>query len=148
MNYIGLDIGTTGAKALLVDEKGTVLGKGYEGYGLISEGCCVEQRAQDWAECGASAIRQAIRGRGALNVAAISLSTQGASTVAMDIDDRPIGNALTWMDTRATAEAAKLAQCLGDDYIYKNTGWRISPALDAAKIMYMKRSIYTILPLF
>lgn len=140
MNYIGLDIGTTGAKALLVDEQGTVLGKGYEGYDLISDGCCVEQRAEDWSACGATAIRQAIQGQNVTGIAAISLSTQGASTVAMDARNRPIGNALTWMDTRAAAQAAELAQCLGDDYIYKNTGWRVSPALDAAKIMYMRRS--------
>ena len=140
MNYIGLDIGTTGAKALLVNEKGTVLGKGYAGYGLISDGCYVEQPSEDWVECGARAIQVAINGQDVSGIAAISLSTQGASTVAMDAQNRPIGNALTWMDTRATAEASELAQCLGDDYIYKNTGWRVSPALDAAKIMYMKRS--------
>lgn len=140
MNYIGLDIGTTGAKALLVDEKGAVLGKGYAGYELISDGCCVEQRAEDWSACGACAVLQAVQGQDVASIAAISLSTQGASTVAMDANNRPLGNALTWMDTRAAAEAAELAQHLGDDYIYKNTGWRVSPALDAAKIMYMKRA--------
>ncbi len=140
MKFIGLDIGTTGAKALLVDEKGTVLGKGYAGYRLISKGCCIEQRPDDWTECGAAAIRQAIEGHDASSIIAISLSTQGASTVAIDAHNRPIGNALTWMDARSKAEASKLADCLGNDYVYRNTGWRMSPSLDAAKIMYMKHT--------
>ena len=140
MSYIGLDVGTTGAKALWVDEKGAVLGKGYAGYRLISEGCRIEQCVDDWVECGAAAIRQAIGGRNPSGIAAISLSTQGASTVAVDASGRPLGNALTWMDTRATAEAEELTRVLGEAYIYHTTGWRINPALDAAKIMHMKRS--------
>lgn len=140
MKFIGLDIGTTGAKALMVDENGAVLGKGYSGYRLISEDCRMEQRPDDWTECGAAAIRQAIEGQDASSIAAISLSTQGASTAAIDANNRPIGNALTWMDTRAKDEASALAHRLGEDYVYRNTGWRISPSLDAAKIMYMKRN--------
>ncbi len=140
MLYIGLDIGTTGAKALLVDEKGTALDRGYAGYSLISDGARVEQRADDWTECGANAIRQVLLNRDASQIAAVALSTQGASTVAVDAANRPIGNALTWMDTRAAQEAKELGAALGDEYIYRSTGWRINPALDAAKIMYMKRS--------
>ena len=140
MNFIGLDIGTTGAKALLVDARGRVLGKGYAGYALHSDGARVEQRAGDWAECGAAAVRQALAGHDARQVAAVALSTQGASTVAVDAAMRPLGPALTWMDTRAVDEAAALEAALGGDYIYRNTGWRVSPSLDAAKIMHMKRT--------
>jgi len=140
MEFIGLDIGTTGAKALLADERGRVLGKGYAGYGLISDGPRIEQRAGDWIEGGAKAVRQALEGRDPSRVAAVAVSAQGASTAAFDAGGRPIGNAITWMDARAGAEAAELADALGSEYIYRNTGWRINPALDAAKILYMKRS--------
>jgi hypothetical protein len=63
MYFIGLDIGTTGAKAVLTDEKGNIAGKGYRGYPLISDGCKIEQRAQDWTTCGAAAIKDALDGR-------------------------------------------------------------------------------------
>lgn len=139
MLFIGLDIGTTGAKALLVDEKGVVHGKGYTGYGLVSNGCRVEQNADDWVKCGAKSIEKALTGINTKDIAAVSLSTQGASTVAVDAHNRPVGNAITWMDSRATAEAKALEKEPGDKYIYQNTGWRVSPSLDAAKIMYMKR---------
>ena len=140
MLFLGLDIGTTGAKALLVDGSGSIRGKGYRGYPLVAEGERVEQGADDWTACGALAIREALGGNDPKEVAALSLSTQGASTVAVDRDYRPIGNALTWMDTRAMEEAEALRRELGDEYVYRSTGWRINPSLDAAKILHMKRS--------
>ncbi|HOF95241.1 MAG TPA: FGGY family carbohydrate kinase, partial [Clostridia bacterium] len=139
MYFLGVDIGTTGAKALLTDEKGAVLGKGHETYRLVSKGSNVEQNADDWIKGSITAIRQAIQNVDSSSVAAISLSAQGASTVALDSQNRPLGNALTWMDMRASAEANELAEALGEDYIYSSTGWRINAALDAAKIMHMKR---------
>ncbi len=140
MNYLGIDIGTTGAKALVVSNEGVVLGSGYSGYQLIADGCKIEQQADDWTTCGMQAVREAIAGLDSSSIAAISLSTQGASTVAIDAQKRPIGNAWTWMDTRSTAQAAALEERLGNQYIYHSTGWRISPAFDAAKIMCMKQN--------
>ena len=140
MYYLGLDVGTTGTKALLVDSAGTVLGKGYAGYELISNGCCVEQRPDDWIKSSVTAIRQAIVEYDPKSVSAISLSTQGASMVAIDSKNQPLGNAWTWMDTRSKNEANELKLLLGEEYIYRNTGWPISPSLDACKILRMKRS--------
>lgn len=139
MLFLGLDIGTTGAKALLIDENGAVHGNGYTGYGLVSNGCLVEQNADDWINCGAKSINKALEGNNIKDIAAVSLSTQGASTVAVDRHNRYIGNAITWMDSRAISEAKTLEKEPGDQYIYQNTGWRINPSLDAAKIMYMKQ---------
>lgn len=139
MLFLGLDIGTTGAKALVIDENGAIHGKGYTGYRLISDGCRIEQNADDWIQCGAQAMKQALNGNDEAHITAVSLSTQGASTVAVDADNKPIGNAFTWMDTRATEETTILRKELGDQYFYRTTGWRLSPSLDAAKIMHMKR---------
>jgi len=140
MQFIGLDIGTTGAKALLVDVVGNILNKCYVGYRLFSDGRNVEQSPNDWIGCGSKAIRDLLEGRDPSKIKALSLSTQGASTVAIDSQNNPIGNAVTWMDSRAISEANELVTLLGADYIYRNTGWQVSPSLDAAKILNMKRS--------
>jgi sugar (pentulose or hexulose) kinase len=140
MMYLGLDIGTTGVKALLVNEEGKILGKGYAGYQLYTNGSHVEQDPLDWFNKSGQAIRQAIEGFDANHISALSLSTQGSSLVAIDQENIPIGMALTWMDSRASNEASEIENVLGDKYIYKKTGWRINPTLDCSKIMYMKRS--------
>ena len=135
---IGIDVGTTCTKALLVNEQGQVIGQGSESYELISKGSCIEQRAEDWTRAVAAAVRQAVSGAEESRVVAISFSTQGGSTVALDRAGRFIGNAWTWMDSRSQQEAQEVGCRVGGEYVYRTTGWRISPALDAAKIRRMK----------
>lgn len=141
MYIIGLDIGTTGTKALLVDSAdGSVAGRGYCGYSLITEGDRVEQDATDWIKASRFAIQEAIRENEAKPVSAISISSQGASMAIVDESGTPIGNAITWMDSRARAEATELAQLLGNAYVYHMSGWRIFPTLDAAKILHLRHA--------
>lgn len=141
MYIIGLDIGTTGTKALLVDStNGFVAGKGYCGYSLITQGDHVEQDATDWIRASRFAIQEAMRNNTDKPVSAISISSQGASMAIVDENGSPVGNAITWMDSRARAEAAELEQMLGNAYVYHMSGWRILPTLDAAKILHLRRA--------
>lgn len=139
MYVIGLDIGTTCTKALAVDDRGQVAAAGSSGYELFSRGGCVKQRAEDWILASVKAVREAVKRIPAHEVAGLSVSAQGGSTVAVDDRGNFIGNSITWMDTRAQKEADEIEEELGGEYIYHTSGWKINPALDAAKIRYMKR---------
>ena len=137
---IGMDIGTTCAKALAVAPDGSILCESSRGYKIISAGSHVEQNPQDWIDA-AKQIFGEITGRlRDMRPVALSFSTQGGTTAAVDADGGFIGNALTWMDSRAAAEADEIAEELGGDYIYHTSGWRINPALDPSKIRHMKRA--------
>lgn len=139
MQYVlGIDIGTTCTKAVVLDETGSICGQGSQGYPLISSGNCIEQRAEDWITAAQSAIRQATAEIDPHALRGISCSTQGGSTVAVDGNGNFIGNAWTWMDRRSTIQADAVAQQVGYENIYHITGSRISPALDAAKLRNMK----------
>ena len=140
MYVIGLDIGTTCTKALVADEQGRVAAVGSSGYELISKGSHVEQRAEDWITASIKAVREAVSGISPDQVAGLSMSTQGGSTVAIDGKGDFIGNSLTWMDARAQREAEEIEEELGADYIYHTSGWKINPALDAAKLRHMKQN--------
>ncbi len=139
MYVLGIDIGTTLTKVLVLKKNGEVVSSGSQGYQLISSGNHIEQRAEDWTEAVVTATRKAMENIDGSKVKAISLSTQGASCVAMDKYNNTIGNALTWMDKRAMNEVAELEEKLSAEYIYATTGWKPNPTLDAAKIMHMKR---------
>lgn len=141
---IGLDIGTTCTKAIVIDESGNIIGQGSRGYDLIPlPNGGVEQKAEDWITASAAAIQAAVADMASdYSVAAISCSTQGGSTVAVDRNGCFIGNAWTWMDKRSTAQAERIGDLLGRDYIYRTTGSRIGPALDAAKLRNMIRDPY------
>ena len=139
MFVLGIDVGTTLTKVLVLTKSGEVVSSGSKGYKLISSGNHIEQRAEDWTEAVVTATREALENIDGDKVQGISLSTQGASSVAMDKDNNTIGNALTWMDSRAMDEVAELEEKLSAEYIYATTGWKPSPTLDAAKIMHMKK---------
>lgn len=142
MLIIGMDVGTTGTKAIVINEKGNILGTGYKGYPLITKkGDVVEQDAALWYSSACFSVKQALIGLDIQDVCALSISTQGASSLLVDDDFNPLINAITWMDGRAVKEKDDIADSLGDDYVYKKTGWKTHPSLDACKLLWIKRNM-------
>lgn len=141
MLCLGLDVGTTGAKAAVIDGEGRVLGRGYREYELIFPGeGRVEQDALDWWRASVGAVREALSSLpDPASVGALSLSTQGATLVPVDGKGDPLRLALTWMDVRAAREAEELAEAVGSEAVYRRSGWQANAALDAAKILWLKR---------
>ena len=142
MKYVlGIDVGTTGTKALLIDEKGNVVSRAYKGYELIADkGGVVEQRAQDWWDAVVYATKKATEEiSDKAQIAALSLSTQGGSSLLVDKDNNPLGNSLTWMDSRSEHEKEELAKVFGYEGIYRKTGWPLNSTLDASKLLWHKK---------
>lgn len=140
MLVIGLDVGTTGTKAVVVDRYGNTVGSGYREYGLHSEGGRVTQSADDWWDSAVYAIRTAVKEVNPEEIAAISLSTQGASMLCATKDGDPLSDVITWMDTRSADEAEALSAAIGKENIYRKSGWLPSPVLDAAKLLWIKKN--------
>jgi len=100
---LGLDLGTSAVKALLVGDDGAVLATG-------RAPCAVDTPAAGWAEAtpGAwlTAARDAVAQVGAPEVEAIGLAGQMHGVVLCDPAGEPVRPAILWPDTRAVAEAA------------------------------------------
>ncbi|MBT3318880.1 MAG: hypothetical protein HN948_05615 [Clostridia bacterium] len=142
MKYVlGIDVGTTGTKTLLIRRDGEVVGSGYQGYELITDkGGIVEQDAQAWWKAVVFATKTAIKDLpDKSQIVALSLSTQGGSSLLVDKNNTPLGNSLTWMDSRAEPEKEEIAQAFGYDGIYKKTGWPLHSTLDASKLLWHKK---------
>jgi len=138
MFVIGLDVGTTGTKAILFDKTGKIHGQGYLEYDLnVRPGGYVEQSAKDWKKAIVHAVRTACRDVAPESVAAIGLSTQGSSLAVCDSVSEA-DNVITWMDGRAVAEAETLATAFGPDGMYRKSGWPSAPGGDASKILWLK----------
>ena len=144
MLFLGIDAGTTGTKALVLDAQGRTLGKGYQEYELFpSAGGRVEQRAEDWWNAVVYAVSPAVSylsSEQKKKIVSLSLSTQGASMLAVDKDFVPLGPVITWMDNRASKEADWLEQQVGGETIYRKSGWGLGPDFDAAKILWINRN--------
>jgi xylulokinase len=140
---IGIDLGTTGCRAVVYDDQGTCLGDSYREYGLITHSASViEQDAAMWWELACGVVREAIArsdvDRNA--VRALAVSSQGIAFVLIDEIGRPLGNAISWLDTRAGDESVLILERYPADRLFAITGKRASPAYVLPKLLWLRRN--------
>ncbi|WP_432842169.1 xylulokinase [Dactylosporangium sp. CA-092794] len=107
---VGLDLGTTGAKAVVVDTAdGAAVARGYRAYpSATTHPGWHEQDPADWWTASAGALRDALAAVPAGAVAGIGLSGHMHALALFDAADKPVRPAMTWADRRAEAEVARL----------------------------------------
>ncbi len=140
---IGIDVGTTGTKALLFTEDGTPLAHAYRGYPLSTPKVGYsEQDAKAWWTAVVETVREICNGREVGDkVAAISLSTQGGTLVPVDAHGEPLRPAIVWNDARAVEQKAAYLREVGDDAsMYQKTGWSLGTNLLPLEIRWLKEN--------
>jgi sugar (pentulose or hexulose) kinase len=137
---IGIDIGTTGTKAILIDDSGSVIAEAYKGYSLQSDNPgYAEQDAEDWWDAAVYTVRYCIKDiSNKHDIKAVALSSQGGSMVPVDEKGKPISKAVIWMDRRGKKQTEELLEGKPDDFYYKKTGWRLSNCLNLIQIKWLK----------
>ena len=140
--YLAIDLGTTGCRSILFDEKLCQLAASYEEYGLITpREKWTEQDAELWWELTLRTSEKAISKAGisAKEIKGISISSQGITVVPIDRELKPLCNAINWLDVRAEEEATEFEKDFGKDKIFKLTGKNIDPAYTLPKLMWWKK---------
>lgn len=136
---LGIDIGTTGTKSMVVDTCGRILSSAYKGYILHNDRPdWVEQEAEDWWEAVVYTVRECtenpdIRG----SIRAISLSSQGGSMVPVDEAGIPVRRAISWMDKRGEEQRATLTSKKAGSYFYHTTGAALTSGGNLIQIQWM-----------
>ena len=131
----GLDLGTTGAKAVLVDAAtGATVARAHRDYpsdtGTAGRH---EQNPDDWWTAAAATLREVLVRFPAGAVAAVGLSGHMHAVALIDDHDRPVRPALTWADRRATAEVRRLRGSLMGEL----TGNPVVEAFSAPKLAWL-----------
>ncbi len=137
--WLGLDVGTSSTKGLLVDDRGVVLGRGHATYSTVfAPGGCAEQRPQDYLD----AVRRAIVecGAAAGPIAGIGIVGQTPTLVLVDADGAAVRPALTWQDSRAGDEARELADELGPAERLFGTDLPWAATYPPAKLLWLSRN--------
>lgn len=138
---IAVDIGTTSLRTTLYDAEGRAMPAEQR---LNPPTYCddgrVEQEAHSWLSLLPTLLRaSAARAEDAgLTVAAISLTAQRSSVIAVDREGDPLAPAIMWQDRRTTALAAELASA--NAAVHAATGIQISPVFSALKMLWIRRS--------
>ena len=140
---LGIDVGTTGTKTLLFSTDGQLLGHAYRGYEMYNPQVGYsEQNAEDWWNAVCETVREVCAdpeiGKA---VAAISLSLQGGTMVAVDKDMKPVRPAMVWNDGRGGPQTEAFIREFGDaDLMYQKTGWRLSKSMLATESRWMREN--------
>jgi sugar (pentulose or hexulose) kinase len=139
--YLGIDVGTTGTKAMVVDTAGSAHGRGHATYELRSPrpGQYV-QDATEWQHGVTRAVRGACDGIATDRIVAAAVSAQGGTLVAVDEHNVPLTMARSWLDRRATRSAATFERVFGGAELYRRTGWPIAPNNTAAQLLDLAHS--------
>ena len=136
MALVGLDVGTTGVKAVAISADGEVLARAEEALPLSSpRPGWAEQDPEDWWRASEAALAAV----GAERADAIGLSGQMHGLVALDAADRVIRPAILWNDQRTAAECAEIEDRIGLERLIRLTGNRALTGFTAPKLLWLRR---------
>ncbi len=135
---VGIDVGTSGVKALAIDHDGGVLAGAERGYPLSTpRPGWAEQDPEDWwqATCVVLAeLRDAVG-----PPAGIGLSGQMHGLVTLDDHGQVLRPAILWNDQRTAEECAEIERTIGLDRLIGLTGNRALPGFTAPKLLWLRR---------
>ena len=145
MSLLGLDIGTTGCKAMVFAADGRVLGEARREY-------AIQTPHPNWAEQDAELVwalawqclREAIAAAPADPPVALALSCQGEAVIPVDAAGQALRPAILGMDTRTTAENAWLIETFGADELFHRTGMPVHTINTLPKLLWLQRHEPTI----
>ena len=136
--YIGIDLGTSGVKLLLMDREGNILRKVTKEYGIsFPNPGWSEQDPRDWYNSSLSGIRELLDGMDPSSVNGIGIGGQMHGLVILDENDEVIRPAILWNDGRTVLETQYLNNTVGEDKIAEWTGNITFAGFTAPKILWV-----------
>lgn len=112
---IGIDLGTSAVKVIMMDRQGNVIAQQSKSYSLIEErDGFVEQNPEDWVEQTKQALQQLVLANDNIRVSGISFSGQMHGLVMLNEQGDPIRNAILWNDTRTTEQCHRIRKAFGE----------------------------------
>jgi xylulokinase len=133
---VGLDVGTTGVKAIAVEPDGKVVAHAERSYPLLTpRPGWAEQDPEEWWRASEAALADVSVGK----VVGIGLSGQMHGLVALDAEERVLRPAILWNDQRTGAECAEIEERLGLDRLISLTGNRALTGFTAPKLLWLRR---------
>ncbi len=140
MSMLGLDIGTTGVKAVAFREDGTALTSAYREYDLqspqpghleLDAGEVLAGIREVTRKVGADTARDPIR--------SVAATTLGEAAVPVDSDAKPVGPAIVGFDSRGEDEMKVFAEKIGNQDVFDITGHGINSYHTLFKILWRRR---------
>jgi xylulokinase len=132
---VGLDVGTTGVKAVAIAPDGSLQARAERPYELSTPRAgWAEQDPEDWWRASEAALGDL----GAGEIAGIGLSGQMHGLVALDSADRVLRPAILWNDQRTASQCAEIEERVGLERLIRLTGNRALTGFTAPKLLWVR----------
>ena len=139
MLYIGIDLGTSAVKLLLVDGEGHIHNEVTREYPLeFPQSGWSQQRPEDWKAAVFEGISALLDGFDAKQVAGIGCGGQMHGLVVLDKHDRVIRPAILWNDSRTAAQTDYLNTVIGKETLSAYTANIAFAGFTAPKLLWMR----------
>ena len=139
--YIGIDLGTSAVKLLLVGEDGSIRSRAQERYPVsFPRSGWSEQDPEDWYAAVLRGMGALLNGQDASAVRGISFGGQMHGLVMLDASDRVIRPCILWNDGRTQAETDYLNESVGRDTLAAETGNIAFAGFTAPKLLWVKEN--------
>ena len=143
MTYVlGIDIGTSGTKTILFDEKGKEMSSAFKDYPLYQPQIgWAEQKPEDWWEAVVVTISSAIKKSGVAieDIKGIGLSGQMHGLVMLDKEGQVLRPSIIWCDQRTAVECEEITKLVGAERLIEITANPALTGFTASKIMWVKK---------
>ncbi len=142
MSLLGIDVGTTGSKALLIGADGAVIASATTEYPMFTpQPLWAEQNPADWWTATVTSIRQVLE-QGDVRpdqVAGVGLTGQMHGLVLLDAAGEVLRPCIMWNDQRTAAQCAEITARVGADEVLRLTGNPVLPGFTAPKIVWVRQ---------
>ena len=142
MALIGIDLGTSSVKVLVIAEEGQILGRGAAEYAIERpRPDWAEQSPDKWWDATVTAVRKATLGLDARTgvIDAIGLSGQMHGTVLLDEAGHLLNPAVIWPDRRSRRQVAEITGIIGAQRLISLTGSPLATGFQAATIRWFQQ---------
>ena len=140
MNYLGVDLGTSSVKLILMRADGKILRTVSRSYPLsMPHTGWSEQRPEDWWDNTLDGIRELLRGEDPAELAGVSFGGQMHGLVMLDRDDNVIRPAILWNDGRTAEETKWLNREVGEAKVAACTANIAFAGFTAPKLLWVKK---------
>ena len=144
MNYlIGIDVGTSSLKTLLLDEAGAVVGSVSESYPFQTpKPLWSEQDPVHWWKATCLCLKRILKESGVSpgSIAGVGLTGQMHGLVLLDREDRVLRPCILWNDQRTAKQCADITRKVGAERVLQLTGNPVLPGFTAPKIAWVQEN--------
>jgi xylulokinase len=144
MFVLGIDVGTGGTRALIIDERGRVISSATEEHEPFASPQIgwAEQQPEDWWRACGIAVQKALAGANldGAHIACVGFSGQMHGAVMLDEKDRVVRPALIWCDVRTEKQCVDFTQRVGAELLIKLTCNPALPNFTLTKFLWMQEN--------